>query len=159
MVPTMDSGPGREGPPSCIIARWLPDMDGQPMPSGRGRFRSDADLVSDTGALVIEPAFNLTCHPGFSPVPRQDVIRDMGFPTVAPIDSRPRRHVHRRHGRRTCGADDRLAKHRGLTVGIAGKRHAAQHRCFVAQLGACSAAQNWVMNFQASGASQLVDCP
>jgi hypothetical protein len=30
------------------------------MPSGRGRFRSDADLVPDTGALVIDLAFTLT---------------------------------------------------------------------------------------------------
>jgi hypothetical protein len=36
------------------------------MPAGRGRLRSDADLVPDAGALVIEPAFNLTCRPGFS---------------------------------------------------------------------------------------------
>ena len=37
------------------------------MPSGRGRFRSYADLVPDTGALVTELAFNHTYRPGFSP--------------------------------------------------------------------------------------------
>jgi len=61
-------------------------MDGQPMPPGHGRFRSDADLVPDTGELVIELAFDLTYRPGFSPFtgPDDRLARDRS-PNARPI--------------------------------------------------------------------------
>jgi hypothetical protein len=57
------------------------DFGGQPMPSGRGRFRAYADLVPDTGALVTELAFNHTYRPGFSPFagPDDRLAKDKGL--------------------------------------------------------------------------------